>query len=207
MANENATGESQGDGTQTGAESKKAEDQGNTQNADQKTDKPAEETKKDEKTFTQDDLNRYLAKEKKTWEKKVADAEAAAKLSEEERRNAEIETLKSQIKERDARDAVTAEAVKVGFKNPNAIFKLVSSDLEYDDKGNISNLSDVLDQAKTDYPELFGEAKPNDSINAGSGKGGDDETAWTKEKVAALSPKEINENWESIQEWMKTQKK
>lgn len=123
-----------------------------------------------EKSYTRAELDKVVAKAIKDAEKKTADAEAKAKLSEEERAKAETSELRGQLRERDARDAVKDEAGRLGVKNANALYRIVKDDLEFDDKGNISNLKDVLETAKTDFPELF-DAKPRQGIDAGTGGG------------------------------------
>lgn len=128
---------------------------------------PAAETPAAE-TYTKTDLDKAVAKAIKEAETKAADAEAKAKLSEDERAKAETAELRTQLRERDARDAVKDEAGKLGVKNPSAIYKIVAGDLEFDDKGKVSNLKDVMDTAKTDFPELF-DTKPNQSIDGGAG--------------------------------------
>lgn len=123
-----------------------------------------------EKSYTRAELDKVVAKAIKDAEKKTADAEAKAKLSEEERAKAETSELRGQLRERDARDAVKDEAGRLGVKNANALYRIVKDDLEFDDKGNISNLKDVLETAKTDFPELF-DTKPRQGIDAGTGGG------------------------------------
>lgn len=151
-----------------------------------------------ESKFSQSDLDKAVAKALKDSAKKISDAEARAKLSEEERTKAEMDDLRLQIKERDARDAVNVAAAKLGVKNSSLVYKLVKDDLEFDDKGKISNLAEVFDSAKTEYPDLF-DTKPNQSIDAGAGttKTGD---VLTKEKLAKMTPAEINAlDWNDVQ--------
>ena len=131
-------------------------------------DDPVPAQKTDDKTLTQADFDKALAKQKKAWEKQVADAEARAKLSETERTKAEADDLRAQLRDRDARDSVKDAAAKLGVKNPTAIYKIVAGDLEFDDGGQISNLNEILDTAKTDFPELF-DTKPKSSIDGGAG--------------------------------------
>ncbi len=131
-------------------------------------DDPAPAANADDKTFTQADIDKALAKEKKNWQKQVADAEERAKLSEAERAKAEADDLRTQLRNRDARDSVKDAAAKLGAGNPTAIYKIIAGDLEFDDGGQISNLNEVLDTAKTDFPELF-DPKPKQSIDGGAG--------------------------------------
>lgn len=141
-------------------------------------------------SYTKADLDKAVAKALKESAGKVAEAEARAKLSEEERTKAEIADLQTQIKTRDARDAVNTEAAKLGVKNPGLIYKLVKEELEFAADGKVSNLAEVFDSAKTEYPDLF-DTKPNQSIDAGAGTTGTPGTL-TKEKLATMTPAEIN---------------
>lgn len=159
---------------------------------------PAGDNKPVEKSFSKADLDKEIAKAVKAAEKKAADAEAKAKLSDDERAKAETDELRSQLRERDARDAVKDEAAKLGVKNPAAIYRIVAGDLEYDDKGNISNLADVLESAKADFPELF-DTKPSQSIDGGAGTSNAQGTL-TKEMLAKMTPSEINAlDWNAVQ--------
>ncbi|MGH9961749.1 MAG: hypothetical protein ACREBC_32240, partial [Pyrinomonadaceae bacterium] len=90
MADEKTTAATQGAETQT-AENKTTEAAETTtaKTTDTQTDTKTEGGDKP-KTFTQDELNRLLAKEKRDWEKQVKDAEEKAKLSEDERTKAEL---------------------------------------------------------------------------------------------------------------------
>ena len=122
------------------------------------------DNKKDEgagKVFTQEDVNRLLAKERKETERK-------AKMSEDERLKSDLEDARHQLRERDTRDAVQTEAAKLGAKNAGLIYKAVKDDLTFDSSGKLENLKDVLTQAKKDFPELFGT-----NAAAGSADGGE----------------------------------
>ncbi len=191
------TAETQGAETQTA--DKQTEATAGTQTAPQTSEAQTE------KTVTQTELNRILAKERKEWEKKATDAEARTKLSEEERATAEIQELRTQIRTRDARDAIVTEAAKLGVTNPNMLYKLVGSDIEFDAKGAVTNLKELLDNAKAEYPELFATKKPHGSADGGAGSGGGGRTL-TKESVAKMSHAEINANWDDVQKFLAGQK-
>jgi hypothetical protein len=123
-----------------------------------------------------DKENLQLRRERDEFAKKLKDIEDA-KLSETERLTKERDELAkereswaAERRERDARDAVIEAAgdEKIGARNPRAVYKLVKDDLEYDDKGHITNLAAVLKEAKTAYPELFGRAVGSADGGAGS---------------------------------------
>lgn len=198
MPEETTTASGQGAETQT-AENKTAE---GTETATQTAAK-TEETGSQAKTFTQDDLNRLLAKEKRDWEKKVKDAEERAKLSEDERTKAELAETKAQLAERDKRDAAKAQATTAGVKNANLFYSAYGKDLETDAKGNITNFADVLATAKAESPELF-VTPSNGSADGGEGKGS--KLTLTKEAIEKLTPAEIEKNWAEVSAFLASQK-
>jgi hypothetical protein len=112
-----------------------------------------------EKSFSQTELNRILAKEKSKWEKNKD-------LDETERLRAENEELKKAQAERDSFESFEAAAKAVDARNPKALFKLVKDELEIKD-GKITNLKDVMKAAVKEYPELFTSA--DGGADGGSG--------------------------------------
>lgn len=124
-----------------------------------------------------DKENLQLRRERDAALAKIQEFEAA-KLSEVERLQKQVKDLTDQSaewaaerRERDARDAVyeAAASEKVGARNPRALYKLIRDDLEFDEKtGRLTNLDQVLKQAKTEYPEQFGRAVGSADGGAGS---------------------------------------
>lgn len=78
----------------------------------------------------------------------------------------ERDQLQSQLRERDARSLVEAEARKLNAISPDVVYRLV--DLEYDDDGRPLNVRGALAALKKDHPQLFGAAG---SADGGSGRG------------------------------------
>lgn len=113
------------------------------------------------KTFTQEEVNRMLAKERKS-------AEAKAKLSDDERTKVELEELRNENRLHRAKDTFNSQ-IKALTKSPSLLFAAAQSLFEYNDKGNVSNMDDVISQLKSLYPEQF-ENKPSGSADAGEGK-------------------------------------
>jgi DNA gyrase/topoisomerase IV subunit A len=114
-----------------------------------------------------------LRRERDELARKVKEMEDA-KLSDTERLTKERDELKAkeatwaaERRERDQRDAAldALSSEKVGARNPNRLYRIVKDDLEFDDKGTLTNLDAVVRQAKAEFPELFGRA-------VGSGDGG-----------------------------------
>lgn len=162
---------------------------------------------KPEKTYTQAQWDLEMKKLQKDADKKIADAEAKAKLSEDERKDAELAEAKRQLEMRDKRDAVIEAAEKAGIKNPRLFFNAYKDEIEMGDGGKIKNLDDILTSAKTESPELFGVVetpKPEGSADAGTGK--TPPSGLTKEAIEAMSDDDIAKNMDAIDAFMATQK-
>jgi hypothetical protein len=132
------------------------------------------------KTFTQEDIDRIiddrLKRAKKTWEQEEKDKAAEAAKPEIDRLKSENDTIKGQltafqqqVRERDAKDAVSDAAKKAGATDASPIWRMIKSDLEYDDEGKVKNLAELIRDAKSIAPQLF---KPvSGKADAGAGNG------------------------------------
>jgi hypothetical protein len=129
---------------------------------------PQEKPEKKGKTFTQEQLDKIVTK-------RLADAkkqfEKDKDLSESERLKAENERLSKQLNERNAFDDFDSFFGKKGVKNTRGLFRAMKSDLEFDDKGKLANLKDLLDDAKNDFAEFF----PRTDTDADGKKGKNDD--------------------------------
>lgn len=142
--------------------------------------------------------DKAIGKAKTKWE-------SDAKLSEDERTKKELEETKAALLERDTRDYVSAQAEKAGVKNPKLFYNAYKSELEFDEKGKVTNLKDVLAAAKTESPELFqAQQKQQGSADGGSGK----QTAatLTKEMIEKMTPAEVAANMSEIDKFLAAQK-
>lgn len=104
-----------------------------------------------------------------------------------ERITGERDTLKAdydktigELRAERAERLVTSAASKANAIRPDAIYRLVSSDLVYGDDGRPSNTDAVMTQAKKDFPELF-------RAGAGSGDGGRGNGELPKDGNAAMN--------------------
>lgn len=170
MAEQNATASDKTAGGQNSDTSTDNKNEGSQNSSNTSNDnKQSEGGREPAKTFTQDEVNSLLAKERKTAEKKAAEAEAKAKLSDDERLTAELAETRAALRERDTRDACLVQAEAAGVRNPRLFYNAYKSAIETDKNGAITNLKDVLAEAKRDAPELFG-APPAGSADGGTGK-------------------------------------
>lgn len=110
-----------------------------------------EEAKQNVKTFTTDEVNKIVERRLKKEREKF---EREKDLSEVEKLKAQNEELLKRLSEREAFDDFEAFFGKKGVKNVKGLYRALKDDLEFD-KGKISNLKDLLDEAKQTFPEFF----------------------------------------------------
>jgi hypothetical protein len=129
-----------------------------------------------EKKFSQEELDaiveRRLARAKK-------DADENAKLSKEQLLEKERDEALSKVRMSDARDSWIATAAKDGLEYGQAsrLFRYYRDDFEFDDKGKVENLKDVLKEAKSEWPEMFkGKGAKPGGGDLGGGQGGGDKS-------------------------------
>ncbi len=126
------------------------------------------------KTFTQDDLDRLLAKTRREEKAKYEKELENANKSELERLKADLAERDAKLAERETKDEVTSFLQKSGCKRPEAAFLLVKSSISRGKDGKIEDLKGLLAEAKQLAPEFFDDTKTRPgSADAGSkGEGG-----------------------------------
>lgn len=159
----------------------------------------------DTKPLTQADIDAAVKKAQKQWQQEKTKADETAKLSEDERIKAENADLKREIQMNKAEVSVLKELEKAGAKSPKLLFNVKKGELQFDDKGNLTNLADVIDELKADYADQFTVEKPDESIDAGAGTT-KTPSGLTKELISKMSPAEINQRWDEIQKFLNSQK-
>ena len=73
------------------------------------------------------------------------------------------------IRERDAKDATRDAAKKAGAPDGDLIYRVLKSDIEYDDDGKPTNLKALIDDLKQTTPHLFKPATTR--VDGGAGNG------------------------------------
>lgn len=167
-------------------------------------DEEAAKVGKKEKTFTEAEVK---AREKAAADKAAADA---LKKAEEEKDLSELEKAKKRIAELESaqrltntRDAAVEALAKAGARNPELLWKTIQTDVEFDDAGKPKNLEALVTGLKTDYADQFGEPKPTEGVDGGAGQGGKGGDTLTAEKLAKMTPAEINAlPWEEVSKVM-----
>ena len=135
------------------------------------------------KTFTQDDLDRLLAKTRREEKTKYEKDLDNAKKSEVERLTAEAADLKAKLAERESKDEVTAFLTKNGCTRPEAAYRLIQSNLQRGKDGQLEDLKGLLAEAKQLAPEFFPDNKTPGSADAGKKSDGatrTDMNAWLR---------------------------
>lgn len=136
----------------------------NTEQPTQEPTLPVEPTTDKGKTFTQDELNRFLADEKKKYRAQYADYDqfktAAQELAElKQAQLSETEKLKKQLedeksarlqaegvaKERTLKAAIVAKAAELNFESPEDAYSLLDkSALTVSDNGQVEGVAEAL---------------------------------------------------------------
>ena len=154
------------DGKNTGASSA-----GETHASKSQIEGSQSQSEADNRTFTQADFDAYAERTRKELKKLIEKEFKDAQLPETERTAKRVQELENEIRQRDAKEAVQDAARKAGAANPQAVYRLIRGDLEWDQKsGELSNLRDLMDGARQDAPELF--PKRPGSGNGGEGSAG-----------------------------------
>lgn len=152
-------------------------------------------SKKTEKTFTKTELD---AASKKAVDDARKKFDEEKDLSELDRLKKQNEELSASIRMRDAREEVLAALTAAGSNSPALAFEAIKGSLGFDDAGKLTNSKDLIEGLKTNYPEQFGTPKPADGIDAGAGQAAPG-AKLTKEKLATMSPAEINAlDWKDV---------
>ena len=126
------------------------------------------------KSFSQDDLDRLLAKTRREEKAKYEKELDNATKSEVERLKADLADRDAKLSERETKDEVTSFLQKSGCRRPEAAFLLVKSSISRGRDGKIEDIKALLAEAKQLAPEFFDDSKTRPgSADAGpKGDGG-----------------------------------
>jgi len=86
------------------------------------------------------------------------DDEARTKIADYDNLKTRAESAESRLRVLETKDVFTESAAKLKARNPAKLFSLVGGLIEFDENGKPKNLTEVLKQAKEDFPEEFGAA-------------------------------------------------
>ena len=124
----------------------------------------------EELKFSQSDLDRLLAKtrreERAKFDKQINDAQ----LSENERLKTDLAKVQLELRNRDAEETLVRAVKSAGGDDPETIVGWIRSrlSLEFAEDGKISNIRELLQEAKDRIPARF--PKRSGSANGGDGK-------------------------------------
>lgn len=154
-------------------------------------------------------INTAMTKAQEKWQAltddKLSEAEKLARMSKEEKENYLSQKHEKELAEREA--AITRRELAAEAKNTLAEKKLpteLAEVLNYTDADTCKASIEAVEKAfrkavEADVEEkLKGGKPPKKAPESG--------TVFTKEQVNTMSPEEINKNWDSISESMKTWK-
>lgn len=137
---------------------------------DDSNDEGSGSDKRDGKFYTQDEINDIV---KRRVNRATKEKEAEAKLSKEQLLEKERDDARSELRIANARDSFIA-ASGLDYSKGSKLFRVYASDLDFDDNGKPTNIKDVLKDAKSEWPELFGEqpqGKKKGDADLGGGNG------------------------------------
>lgn len=138
----------------------------NSQKKDDKTEDKSGDNKQTAKTFTQDELDAIV--EKRLSRERAKD-KANAELTETERLKKERDDALGKAAESEIKDRFITGS-KIEYAHASKLFKYYRDDIETDDKGKITNLTEILKTAKEDFPAFF-PAKVAGKADGGGGSG------------------------------------
>lgn len=173
--------------------------------------KPDKEPEKKEKTFTQEQVNSFLKKEKLKWEKsaqKASEAEKLKSMSEEERKDAELEMLRKENEEyrrdkarKEMLDEVSDSLKSLGIDTAFSSF-LVADDAE-NTKENIKAFSTAWETAleKAVNEKLAGK-KPKTSSNTNNSN----TVQLSEDIIRNMSPEDIIKNKQAVEAFLRNKK-
>lgn len=120
--------------------------------------------------FSQADLDRLIAKAKRDEKAKLEKQVNDAQLSETQRLKAELAEHKAELRSLKTEGSLLAAIKAAGGDDPEVISAWIQSKLtiEYSDEGQISNLKELLSDARERIPTRF--PKRPGSANGGDGK-------------------------------------
>lgn len=121
------------------------------------------------KFMTDDEINSIV---QRRLSRATKESEDKAKLSKEQLLEKERDDARNELRIANARDGFIA-ASGLEYSKASRLFRVYSNDLEFDDKGKATNVKDVLKEAKSEWPELFGEqqGKKKGDADLGGGNG------------------------------------
>jgi hypothetical protein len=128
----------------------------------------------------------------------------AATRPEVETLQAENDVLRSKIRFRDGRDAITASLKEAGARSPELMFEAVKNSLQFGEDGSVQNAEAVVSEMKRRFPEQFGVFSTPPPIDGGAGAKSS-VNILTKEALAAMNPADIARlDWDEVRQVLQT---
>ena len=107
--------------------------------------------------------------------------------------SAENETLRNQIRMREAAYEIETALQRAGARSPNLLIESAKASFQFGEDGKLVNPAGILDHLRRTYPEQFGAA----SIDAGAGRSSG--PTLTKDALSRMSAAEIQRlDWAEV---------
>jgi G3E family GTPase len=158
----------------------------------------------EERTFTQEEVNQIveerIARAREKWAKESeSSAESENLKAELQARDEELSNLRREQFLKDAQRDVRAELARLGVTDEGRI-KRIEKFIDFSEASDSSFVVDQVQGLARDVPELF--------PNRGAGSRGSkkpvltQEKPLTREQVEAMSPEEVNSNWDRVKAFL-----
>lgn len=146
-----------------------------------------------------------LKRARNQWERESGISEALRERDEARTATTQAESdAFDRLLRRDARDALVGMNVK-DPKRQQLIMKLAdlsSVEAGPDGEPNKKAITDALKALHKDTPEVFGEGATVADAAPDGDAGGDENAPLTEASVAAMSPEEVNSNWDRVKAFL-----
>lgn len=149
------------------------------------------------------ELARLKASQEKAATEQLKEQERWKELA--EQREAELATLRTNMRSATINNAVVAEAAKLGFADPSDAMRMLdASSLSVAEDGSVAGVSDLLKALADSKPYLLAQTQTatpkTPSLNPSNPAGG---VALSRESIQNMSPAEVNERWAEIEIYMR----
>lgn len=121
----------------------------------------------DTRTFSRAELDAEIKRSIEAEREQIKQQAREAQMSEQEKLKTRADRAEAALQQARAKDALTEAAAQAKARTPAKIFRLFKDEIKFDDKGEPTNVADLIAQAKKDFPEEFTPARG--SVDGGAG--------------------------------------
>lgn len=144
-----------------------------------------------------DDAEKLLAQVREKQEAEKSELQKTKEIA--DAKDKQLQALMERQKELVVQSEVAAISNRLGIIDPDAAYRLLDkSSIEYDDDGQAKNIETLLVSMLKERPYLTG--KGASAMNPGKAR------KFSREEIEKMSPAQINENWDAIQDYLSSGK-